>query len=384
MRHGSGIFRELGCPQHGDIVDPTHGWRAHVSRELLITQHRESFFQAELEPVTAGNPVAGPVMEIFMANNTLDPLVGSIGGCIGSRQDTGGVEDIQTLVLHRPHVEAFHRHDHEDIQVVFAAVGCFIPLHRILQRRHGVVDLVDVVGLGEDLQFHPAPTYGDKLIFDVLQFPGNQRKQVGRLHKRILPGHPVPVAFPTALDIIAVGQQNGVFRSVGDYGGRVFRQNVRPVFIPGDIAESFSFALSAEHIAGFVEPLERGILLRLDLDDAGQFEGVRGIENCKRVFINLVLIGSKIPPVDSDTLRIEVLAAIQDQIASIFLCRIRVTSHLECARHRRYVLMDIDVQERLINQVWRHLVVFQMNCFGLAFFHSNGSHRSRRTRILPN
>jgi hypothetical protein len=46
---------------------------AHVAGELLVAEDGQPFLQAELEPVAAGDAVAGPVVEIFVRDDRLDP-----------------------------------------------------------------------------------------------------------------------------------------------------------------------------------------------------------------------------------------------------------------------------------------------------------------------
>jgi hypothetical protein len=66
------------------------------------------------------------------ATIAFDPLVRGVGG--GSAGQHGaGVEDVEALVLHGAHVEVVDRDDHEDVQVVFAAVDLFVPAHGLLQ-----------------------------------------------------------------------------------------------------------------------------------------------------------------------------------------------------------------------------------------------------------
>jgi hypothetical protein len=40
--------------------------------ELLVAEDRQAFFQAELEPVAAGDAVAGPVVEVLVADHAFD------------------------------------------------------------------------------------------------------------------------------------------------------------------------------------------------------------------------------------------------------------------------------------------------------------------------
>src|SRR5206468_7951189 len=42
-----------------DVLDPLDRVAAHVGREALVAEDRQAFLQAQLEPVAAGDPVAG-------------------------------------------------------------------------------------------------------------------------------------------------------------------------------------------------------------------------------------------------------------------------------------------------------------------------------------
>ena len=139
-----------------------------------------------------------------MGDNTFYTLICSIGRGIRPGQHAGSIENIKPFVLHCAHVETLDRNDHEDIQVVFSAIYCLVPFHGVLQRHHGVVDLVDVVCLGKNPERNFTAAHGHKFIFNVLQVAGDQGKQVSRFHKWILPGHPVPLAIFTTINVVAV------------------------------------------------------------------------------------------------------------------------------------------------------------------------------------
>jgi hypothetical protein len=69
------ILAELAGTQGDHIGDPLHRGRAHVGGEFLVAEDGQPFLEAELEPVAAGDAVAGPVVEILMGDDRLDPLV---------------------------------------------------------------------------------------------------------------------------------------------------------------------------------------------------------------------------------------------------------------------------------------------------------------------
>src|SRR3712207_6858280 len=49
--------------------DPLHGGRALVGREGLVAEDGEALLQAQLEPVAAGDAVAGPVVEVLVGRS---------------------------------------------------------------------------------------------------------------------------------------------------------------------------------------------------------------------------------------------------------------------------------------------------------------------------
>jgi ABC-type cobalamin transport system permease subunit len=71
----------------------------------MVAIDRQPFLQAQLEPVAAGDAVAGPVVEILMRDDGFDIGVIGVGGGFGIGQDILVVEDIEPLVLHGAHVE---------------------------------------------------------------------------------------------------------------------------------------------------------------------------------------------------------------------------------------------------------------------------------------
>ena len=138
MGEGPGIFLELPSAQRPHILDALHAMAAHVAGKTLVAENRQALFQGQLEPVAAGDAVAGPVVEIFMRHHAFDAGIIIVGGGLRRGQQHLVVEDVEAFVFHRPHVEGTHRHDHEDVQVVFPAIGLFVPLHRPLEGAHGI------------------------------------------------------------------------------------------------------------------------------------------------------------------------------------------------------------------------------------------------------
>ncbi len=73
VRHGAGVLGELGGAQHAHVLDALDGAGRGLARqvlaELLVAENGEAFLQAQLEPVAAGHAVAGPVVEVLVADH---------------------------------------------------------------------------------------------------------------------------------------------------------------------------------------------------------------------------------------------------------------------------------------------------------------------------
>src|SRR3546814_2719410 len=113
VRERPGILGELRGAQQADILDPLDRGRSHIGRKALVAKDGEAFLQAQLEPVAAGDAVARPIVKIFMRDDAFDAVIIEVGRGIGIGEDVAGVEDVETLVLHRPHVEITDRDDVE-------------------------------------------------------------------------------------------------------------------------------------------------------------------------------------------------------------------------------------------------------------------------------
>ncbi len=69
MGEGAGVLDELAGAQFAHVLDALHGARAHVGGEFLVAEDGQALLQAELEPVPAGDAVAGPVVEILVRDD---------------------------------------------------------------------------------------------------------------------------------------------------------------------------------------------------------------------------------------------------------------------------------------------------------------------------
>ena len=176
MCHGAGIFSKLRRAQHGGILHSLDGTRAHIRREFSIAKHGKTFFQAELKPVATGYPVTTPVVKIFMGNNSLYALESLVCRGLWTAQYARGIENIKAFVFHRPHIKVVHRHDIENIQIVFATINLFVPVHGLLKGQHGVTTLVDVFLFDIDAQAYLATRTGCEAVLDMSQVPRDQCK----------------------------------------------------------------------------------------------------------------------------------------------------------------------------------------------------------------
>ncbi len=81
------ILGELPGAQTAHVANALHRAAALVGGELLVAIDRQPLLQRELEPVAAGDAVAGPVVEILVRDDGFDVLVVGIGRGLGLRQD---------------------------------------------------------------------------------------------------------------------------------------------------------------------------------------------------------------------------------------------------------------------------------------------------------
>ena len=247
MSERAGVLDELVGAQAAHIADALDRARALVGAELLITKDREAFLEAELEPVAAGDAVAGPIVEIFVRDDRLDRIVVAVGCRLRRGQHVFVVEDVEALVLHGAHVEVGHRHDHENVEIVFAAEHGFVPAHGALERVHGVGAAVLLARLDIDTKRDVAPRHGAEAVLDAGERAAHQREQIGRLGKRIVPdGEMAAGARQVAcFGHIAVGEQHRRVGFVGLDAGGVDSHHVGTVGEIGDAAKTFGLALGA-------------------------------------------------------------------------------------------------------------------------------------------
>ena len=265
MRHRAGILGELRGAQRAHFLDARRRTVMHVGAEFLVAENRQPFLERQLEPVTAGDAVAGPVVEVLMRNDAVDVLEIGIGRQIGARQHVLGIENVEPFVLHRPHVEIADGDDHVMVEIAFEAEARFVPAHRLLQRRHRVRTLVELARLDVDRQLHRAPGRGRKRIAQYVELAGDHGKEITRLPERVLPdGVMAPVRLIAGSDRIAVGEQYRERRLVGMQRHRITRHHVRPVGKPGDAAETLRLALGEITVPRTVKAGQGRVRIGLD------------------------------------------------------------------------------------------------------------------------
>ena len=99
MGQGPCVLRELFRLQVANLGNPLDRAGALVGGEFVVAIDGQAFLEAQLEPITTRDAVAGPVVEIFMRDDRLDIGVIGIGRGLGMGKDVLVVEDVQPLVL---------------------------------------------------------------------------------------------------------------------------------------------------------------------------------------------------------------------------------------------------------------------------------------------
>ena len=301
MRERSRVLTELRGAQPAYVADALYRARALVHREFLVPIHRQPFLQRQLEPVPAGYPVTRPVVEILVRDDGLDALVVGIRRGFRLRQHVFGVEDVQPLVLHRPHIEVRHGGDVEHVKVVFQPEHLLVPRHRFLERAHGVRAPVLVARAHPDRQRDLASGSRDEAVAHRDQTARDQREQVARFRMRICPDDPVPpVGQCLHRPRIAVRQHHRAGRRVGGEADGEPRHHVRPVGEIGDAAESLRLALGEEGAAGDIETRKFRVLRRRDRRLDLQNAGCRRIGDDQRSVLDPPAIGAERHTIDRD------------------------------------------------------------------------------------
>ncbi len=264
MGHRAAVLGELQCAQHAHVLDPADRARrraaGHVHRELLVPEDRQSLLQRELEPVAASDAIAGPVVEVLVGDDGLDGREVGVGRGGRRREQRAGVEDVESLVLHRARIEVGHAHHHEAFQIQRQAETRLVPSDRRDKAVHRVHRLVEVAATHVRLQQVLLAGGAAQRAFAHDQVARDEREQIAGLRKRIRPDRDVPaVVQVAAADEVAVGQQDGKARLVCAQRHRVDGHHVGSVLEIRDAAKALRLALREEASAGGVEARQRGV-----------------------------------------------------------------------------------------------------------------------------
>ena len=235
-------------------------------------------------------------MEVLVGDHRLDPLKTHVRRDVGVRQHAGGVEDIQTLILHGSHIEIVHRYDVVELKVIFETIDLLVPSHRCLQRVHRMIAVADIFLLHPNVQIDRFTRACNKLIANALEIPCHHGEQVTGFGERVVPDGSVTTALKFLFaDQITVAEQNGAGLAAGLEGHCIHRENIRPVRKIRNLAKSFRLALCAVGALRAIKPLQRGVVLRADINAGakGASIGHRLDHQLPRLYLVLSAIKSR-------------------------------------------------------------------------------------------
>ena len=190
-----------------------------------------------------------------MGDDALDADVIVVGRRLRRGQHIFVVEDVEPLVLHRPHIEIGDGDDVETVEIIFAPEGALVPGHRALERIHRVSRATLAAGLDVDAERDPPPRHGDETVSETGKIAGDDGKEIAGLLERIAPDRPVTPTLALAGGFeIAIGEQHRRFRLVRLEPHAIGREHVGPVGEVGDAAKALRLALRAIGRARTIEP----------------------------------------------------------------------------------------------------------------------------------
>ena len=207
VREGPRVLGELRGTERAHVADALDRRRAHVGGKILVAEDGQPLFETELEPIAAGHAIAGPVMKIFVRDHAFDVGVVVVGRRLRRSKHVFVVEDVEALVLHRPHIEIGDGDDVENVEIVFAPISLLVPGHRALERVHRIMRALLAAMLDIDRERDGLARRRDERIRNMAKIAGDQRKQIARLLVRIAPDCEVAagrVRFASGFEI-AVG-----------------------------------------------------------------------------------------------------------------------------------------------------------------------------------
>jgi len=360
MRHRAGVLGELHGAQGAHFANAGDRATVHVGAEFLVAIDGQPFLQRQLEPVATGDAVAGPVVEVLVRDDAVDVLVVGVGGRVGARQDVLGVENVQALVFHRPHVEVADGDDHVVVEIAFQAEDFLVPAHRTLECVDGVRALVELAGLDEYGKLDAAPAAGGEFVAQHVEARGDQRKEIAGLGEGVFPFCPVPaVSLVATAGRIAVGEQHGQAGLVGVQGDLVARHDVGTIGEPGDAAESLRLALREIAVFRAIKPGEAAVVVGVDAHLCGQRQRVRRIVDGQRRARAAVVVGAKRRAVDGQRDRFQPLAI---ELQRRWLGRRRwVAPQLQLTADQDLASVEMHVQFDAVDEEGRGCVVLAVD-----------------------
>ena len=368
MGQRAGIFGELASTQGAHILDALHAMAAHVAAECLVAEDSEALLQRQLEPVAAGDAVAGPVVEIFVRHHAFDAGIVVVGGGFGRSQQHLVVEDVEALVLHRAHVEGADGHDHEDVEVIFAAIGLFVPFHGTLERPHRIGGARLVAMLDIDGELDLAARHGGEAVMDAAQIPRHQRKQIGGLGEGVVPHREMPSVRQLAMvGAVAVGEQHRILLLRRLDPHREDRKIVGPVNEVCDAAKAFRLALGAEHAARQKQAFQRGVGGRINLADDFQREAVGHARDGQALVVQQIPVAIKRPAVQRHRQQL-LRFALQHQRP-----RAGLAHDFQGGDHTRRLRLQREIQMHGPDAEFGRLVIGQMDGAGFFSAHDRDS-----------
>ena len=215
-----------------------------VGGVFLVAEHGQAFLQRQLEPVAAGDAVAGPVVEILVGD-TRSMSWKSLSVAVSGRASTYLVlKMLRPLFSIAPDVEIAHGRRCCTRPGPFQAVGVLVPFHRVLERLHGEHALIQLAAARRRTAASPcARTLVTKLSWLRSSSRRHDREQVGGLGERVDPSCPAPPAALLALgDEVAVRQQHRIALAARRAASLVARHHVGTVQEGGDPAEALRLA----------------------------------------------------------------------------------------------------------------------------------------------
>jgi len=367
MLHRPGVLGKLRRAQSARFLDAGHRSGIGVGAVFLVAEDRQPFLERKLEPVAAGDAVAGPVVKVLVGDDAIDVDVVAVGRGIRARQHVLGVEDIEALVLHRAGVEVAHRHDLVLVEVELEPEAFLVPGDGALQAVHGPVGLLELARLHVDRQLFI-------LVFALQDFEicGHQGEEIRGLRERVHEPRPVPLALGPRGDKIAVGEKDRVFPAVRAHRRRIARHHVGPVDEPGDAAEALGLALGDEAVLRRIEAFELRVLLRHDARHRFEGERIRHIVHGECFRRDVVARGRRVHA-HRDELE---LVAVEHQRA------FTQASDGQLSLNKGVIFSNVDVELDGRDTECGRSVVLEVNRLGVGFAHARIL-SAARPRLAP-